>query len=477
MIFILEDSKRSVSTQKGENEQRSNMKKRLKENNMEKIFTELPPTKLFFRCAVPAVITSVFGALYSVVDGVFVGRYLGENALAAINLVMPVIMIVEAVANMIATGASVNMSMLLGEQKRENASKVFSFSVKFIILFSCVISFFGFFMTEDMVTLLASRATEEAIACSVEYLKIYAVFGPLVPIYFAMDNYLRVCGRQQLSMWIGVLSQLLNVVLDFVLIVIFRQGIAAAALASCISIVLGSVVMSVLFAGKRMSVYYTKENIPIKDFLGMIANGSSEFFSNIAASVMSVIMNLFLLKYGGTTAVAAFSVVMYVDSIIGMLNFGICDSLQPAISYCYGAGRIDRMKEIFHRVVIAMGTVAVISFLFMRLAGPGITGIFVKEGETQLMEMSMAAVRIFSFSYLVDWIDMCFSSCFTALNRPVRSLIVSLAGSLVFPVLFLILLTAMWGLNGVWLMAPVSAAASALLTLYLAKTLKWENNL
>ena len=101
------------------------------------LFIKLPPTKLFFRCAVPAVITSVFGALYSVVDGVFVGRFLGENALAAVNLIMPIIMIVEALSNMIATGASVNISILLGQQKREDAARVFSFFVKIILLRIC----------------------------------------------------------------------------------------------------------------------------------------------------------------------------------------------------------------------------------------------------------------------------------------------------------------------------------------------------
>ena len=109
------------------------------------MFATLPPTKLFFKCAVPAVVTSVFGALYSVVDGIFVGRFLGSDALAAINLIMPIIMIVEAISNMIATGASVNISMLLGKQKREEASAVFSFSIKFILAFSTVIGVLGFF--------------------------------------------------------------------------------------------------------------------------------------------------------------------------------------------------------------------------------------------------------------------------------------------------------------------------------------------
>ena len=167
-----------------------------------------------------------------------------------------------------------------------------------------------------------------------------------------------------------------------------------------------------------------------------------------------------------------FAIVMYVDSILGMLNFGICDSLQPAISYCYGAGHIDRMKAVFKCVVIASMITSVIAFLFMLLVGPCVAVMFIKEGDMDLMNVSLTAIRIFSFSYLVGWIDMCFSSFFTALDRPARSLIVSLFGTLVFPILGLVILTSIWQLNGVWLMASVAATASSILTLILAKTLK-----
>ena len=438
------------------------------------LFATQHPTKLFFRCAVPAVITSVFGALYSVVDGIFVGRYLGEDALAAVNLMMPIIMIVEAISNMIATGASVNISILLGEKKREEASRVFSFSVKFILTFSVAVSVLGFFLARPFVTLISPGATEKTVDYAVEFMKVYTLFGPLVPIYFATDNYLRVCGREKLSMAIGIATQLLNVLLDFLLIAVLKQGVWAAAVGSCASIVLGSLITLAMFLRKRMDVYYTKKNIPVSRFFRIVANGASEFFSTIAVSVMSVVMNLFLLKYGGMTAVAAFSIVMYVDSIVGMLNFGICDSLQPAISYCYGANLIDRMKAIFRRVVIASVVTSLVAFLFMLFAGPHVATVFIKPEDTDLLEVSRTAIRIFSFSYIVGWIDMCFSSFFTALDRPVRSFVVSLFGTLVFPVAFLFVLTAIWDLNGVWLMAGVSAAASGVLTLVLARTLKFK---
>ena len=422
------------------------------------LFIKLPPTKLFFRCAVPAVITSVFGALYSVVDGVFVGRFLGENALAAVNLIMPIIMIVEALSNMIATGASVNISILLGQQKREDAARVFSFSVKIILLFSCVIGVVGFFCASSFVTLIAPGANQEAIRLSTDYLQIYALFAPLVTIYFATDNFLRVCGKQKISMAISVATQAANVILDFILIVILHQGVKAAAIASCVSIAAGSVVTLILFLRKRMDVYYTKENISARQFLRITANGSSEFFSNIAASVMSVVMNLFA------------------NMFIAFFQMGIANGVQPILGYCYGAGQLNRMKAIFRRVLIAVSLTSVVTFFFMLLAGPHVAKLFIKPGNTELLRISATAIRIFSFSYLVGWVDLCFSSYFTALDRPVRSLLLSFFGTMVFPIVFLFLLTAVWGLNGVWLMTSVAAVASGLLALLLDRTLKLEHH-
>jgi len=435
-------------------------------------FVKLTPRQLFIRCAVPAMISSVFGALFSVADGLFVGRFIGEDALAAVNLIMPVIMIVESLSNMIATGASVNISMMLGEKRREDASAVFSFSVKFILAFSCVLGLLGFLLAKPFVILLAPGASTASIGYTIDYLKVYAISAPLLPIYFAMDNYLRVCSKEKLSMIIGIATQGLNIILNYIVVVVMGKGVTAVAITSCISIGIGSLYMLYFFAGRKADLYYTRLNISIRKFMRILVNGSSEFFSSIAVSVMSIVMNLFLLKYGGTTAVAAFSVVMYVDSIIGMLNFGLCDSLQPSISYCYGAGLMTRVKAIFRLVVIAASSTSLVAFVFMLLAGPHIAPIFIKPGETELLAASVTAIKLFSFSYIIGWVDMCYSSYFTALDRPFRSLLVSAFGTMIFPIIFLFVLTAKWGLNGVWLMPTIAGFASAILTLSLACTMK-----
>lgn len=436
------------------------------------IFEKLPPTRLFFRCAIPSMITMAFGALYQIADGLFVGRFIGQDALAAVNLIMPIITMVFAFSNMIATGASVRISVLLGEKKREEASCVFSFTIKVILLLSCVIGVVGLLFAETFVRLLSPGAAEQAIKYGVTYTRVYAAFSPLLPIYFATDNFLRVCGREKLSMWLGIGTQMLNIALDVILIVFLGQGVWAAAFTSCLAMALGSVITLWLFRGKRMDLYYTRQNIPASVFFSILANGSSEFFSNISMSVMSIVYNFFLLKYGGTTAVAAFSVIMYVDSMIGMLVFGMCDSLQPAISYCYGAGLSDKVRAIFKRILFGAVILSTASMFFMLFAGRYVAPLFVKPEDTQLLAVSIAGMKLFSLSYLTGWVDMCFSSYFTALERPVRSLITSFFGTLVFPVAFLFILTPAWQLNGVWLTSVAAPAVSAILTMILALTMK-----
>ena len=156
------------------------------------IFEKLPPTKLFFRLAIPSMITMVFAALYQIADGLFVGRFIGEDALAAVNLIMPNIMITFGLINLIATGASVRISVLLGEKKREEASDMFTFTLKVIFALSCAICILGLALAEPYVRFLAPGATEKAIEYAITYTRVYSAFSPIILIYHATDNATRV---------------------------------------------------------------------------------------------------------------------------------------------------------------------------------------------------------------------------------------------------------------------------------------------
>lgn len=418
------------------------------------------------------MITMAFSALYQVADGLFVGRFIGGDALAAINLIMPIIMIVFGFSNLIATGASVRISILLGEKKREEASVVFSFTLKVIFLLSCLIGVLGLVFSEPFVRFLAPGANEAAIDYGITYIRVYAAFSPLMLIYHATDNYLRACGKEKLSMWLSISTQLFNIVLDVILIAILGQGIWAAAFTSCIAMALGSVITLILFGKKRMDLYYVNGKVKRSVFFRILANGSSEFFSSVAMSVMSIVFNLFLLKYGGTTAVAAFSVIMYVDSIVGMLVFGMADSLQPAISYCYGAGLMKKATAVFKRMLLGAVVLSLASLFFMMFAGQYVAPLFVKPEDVELLAVSIIGMKLFSLSYLTGWVDMCFSSYFTAVERPARSMLTSFFGTLVFPIAALFVLTHFLDLNGVWLSALASCTVSAIFTIILYFTMR-----
>lgn len=436
------------------------------------IFEKLPPTRLFFRLAIPSMITMAFVSLYQIADGLFVGRFIGGDALAAINLIMPIIMIVFGFSNLIATGASVRISVLLGEKSREEASQVFTFTLKVIFLLSCALGIFGYVFAGPFVRFLAPGATELAIEYGITYIRVYAAFAPLMLISHATDNYLRVCGKEKLSMWIGIGTQTFNIILDVILIVFLGQGVWAAAFTSCLAMSLGAIITLILFRRGRMDLYYARGRVKKAVFFRILANGASEFFGSISMSVMSIVFNFFLLRYGGTTAVAAFSVIMYVDSFVGMFLFGMSDALQPAISYCYGAGRMDRVRAIFRRIILGAVALSLASLLFMMFAGQYVAPLFVKPEDTELLAVSIVGMKLFSLSYLTGWVDMCFSSYFTALERPVRSLLTTFFGTLVLPISALFILAPFLELNGVWLSALVSCTASAVLTVVLYLTMK-----
>lgn len=431
-------------------------------------FVKLDPTKLIMRCAIPSMVTMAFVGLYSMADGFFVGRFIGKDALAAINLIMPVLMTVFALSNMIATGSSVHISILLGQKKQAEASQVFSFSICFIVLLSCLLGIIGYLFATEIMALVAPGASELSLQYGVEYLRMYARFSPLLLVFFAVDNYLRVCSKEKLSMYLNIFTQVGNIILDILLIAYLGLGVSAAAFATCISLAVGSIISLWIFTEQRMDLYYIKPDVSLKEFMHILANGFSEFFSNISMSIMSMVLNFFILQYGGTIGVAALSIVLYVDGIVGNLIFGLCDAMQPAISYCYGAGRGDRVKAIFKYVLLGAVMLSLLSMLFLLYMGVNVAQLFIRPGDDELLLVLTECIRLFALSYLVGWVDMCFSSLFTALEKPMKSLLISLFGTLIFPIAFLYILSNYWGLTGIWLMPLVAGTASAILTLVLA---------
>ena len=427
----------------------------------EKLFESLPPTRLFFRCALPSMISMAMLSLYTVADGIFVGRYVGPNALAAVNLVMPLIMMSFALVDLVAVGSSVQISIRLGEKNERAANRIFSFCTGLIVALSCVIGLGGFFLAGQMVSLMGAEA--EVTAMGAEYMQVYAVFAPVIMVFFAVDNYLRICGRVRYSMILNVVTALLNIVLDFLFLVVFRWGVAAAAAASCLSIALGTVLGFLPFVMGRLPLRFVRGTISARQLGNILANGSSEFFSSIAGSVMMVILNSVLLRLSGSMAVAAFSIVMYVDSIVGSLLFGMADSIQPAISYNYGARKPERVKKTIRLAVFYAECIMLVGFCIFQFLPDKLLGLFA--ASDAMLTIGVPALRIICPHFLLAGAGIVLSSVFQALGNGVFSLTVSICRQLVVLIPAAWLLSRTGEVNMVWWAFIIAEVVSLALSL------------
>ncbi|MEG1585175.1 MAG: MATE family efflux transporter, partial [Anaerovorax sp.] len=177
------------------------------------IFETLSPTRLFFKCAIPSMMSMMFMSIYTMVDGIFVGRFIGENALVAVNLVMPLIMISFALSDMIAVGSSVQIAIKLGEKKQQEAGGILSLCTLLILIISVFIGFAAFFFAGPAVEMMG--ATKEVSKLALDYTRVFALFSPLIMLSFALDNYLRICGKVNYSLIVNVLMGLCNIFLDW----------------------------------------------------------------------------------------------------------------------------------------------------------------------------------------------------------------------------------------------------------------------
>ncbi|EHZ4886073.1 MATE family efflux transporter [Campylobacter lari] len=443
--------------------------------SLHNFYTNTNATILFYKCALPNMASAVFIYLYVIIDGIFVGRYLGTDALAAMNLVMPFIMISFALADMIAIGSSVQIAINLGKGKIEKARAIFSFCIILIFIISCIMGILGFFLTRPLSALMG--ADENIQNLSTEYMQIFALFAPFIMLAFAMDNYLRICGKTFYSMVVNITVALSNIVLDWLFIVVFEWSLFSAALATCLGMFLGTILSFIPFVFKNLILKFKRPMISLKILKNIIYNGSSEFFSNISSSIYTILANTILLKIAGNQALAAFSVILYLSTFTFALILSMCEAMQPAISYNYGYKNILRIQAIFKRMLIASSVFGTSIFLLTFFFNEIMVSFFNKNDEVDFANIAQNALMLFSFSFLLSWLGKLCASFFTALDKPMLSLIISMIQSFILPFVFIQILSHYFGLNGVWLTSFVSEVFMAFIASFLLyKTFKDLNS-
>ena len=428
----------------------------------EKEFAVLPIRKIFFKASIPNVLSMVFSSVYIIADGIFVGSYIGGDALAAINLLMPLLMIVFALSDMIAIGSSVNVSIFLGEGNIKKARRIFSSSVLIIMLIGGIFSLAGFVFGKQLIFKFIKDSS--LAQCAYSYSEVFFLFLPFIMPLFAMDNFLRVCGRARYSMWVNIIVSMLNIALDWLFIAKMKLGIEFSAYASVVSMLLGAVFSFAPFFTKKITLHFSKPIIYLKEFAAIVYNGSSEFLSRIAGSVMAAIANTLLLSLAGATAVASYGIVMYIDTLMIGILYGILDSIQPTVSYNLGAKRKDRALGFFNLSCMVSSAFSIFCMLAILFFRRELAYLFAKN-DVEIIKMTSAALLLFIPSYLFTWFNMVTGTFLTAMDKPKESLIIMGANICIFPLLSFSLLVPILGVYGVFLTSFFSSFMTFILAL------------
>ena len=428
----------------------------------DKLFAHTSPARIFLLAAIPGAVSMLASSLYQTLDGMFVGQGLGSTAFAAINLAMPFVIINFAVADLIGVGSSVPISISLGQGRRDDADQIFSSSVLMIIAASTVLGAFMFLLAPALMTLMGAEGDFHRLAT--QYLRVYAAFSPVTTLVFATDNYMRICGKTQGSMWLNIFMSCCSATLEFLFIIVLGGGVWAAALGTCLSMAISLAIAIMPFILGRRNLRFVRPRITLAMVRRILANGTPNFLNNIAGRITSIVMNMMLVRMGGQDAVSVYGTLMYADGLVQPVMYGMVDSLQPAIGYNWGAGKKSRVRAIEKCAIAAAVSVCAISFLVIHGIPELVVRIFVDESQTALLAMAIPALTVFSYAYLTRWISFTTQSFMLAIEKPHYAAAISISTAFIFPLALLFLLQG-FGLDGIWFNFAGSNILAAILSL------------
>ena len=427
------------------------------------------------------LVTSIFSMLAMttawIIDGIFVGRFVGPRGIAAINLSYPIMSISFGISVMIAIGGSTLAAAAKGGKREKEGNRYFSATNASVAFFSLVFTVTGLIFKKQLISFLGADMVLSSFVS--EYLTVILYFVFPMVIAYTFDVFIRNSGSPGFSVITLTAGSVLNILLDWLFVGRLGFGLKGAAYATGISQLAAAMVQSLFFFTKASIFRFTSPLIPLKSVIKMLYNGSSEFINEMSAGITAYMFNIILMKRIGPDGVSAFSIFNYIMLIAVMIFFASAQSIQPEINYCFGAGYKDRIKKMF-----LMGTVfnivAGIIFFNAVFFKAGILAHLFTGRETSLDALVADIARCYSFAFLISGINIVSSAFFTSVQKAGESALIASSRGLVFVVINLLILPFFLGNTGIWLTVPVSE----LLTLFISafyiikdRTLGKENTL
>ncbi|MDD7271736.1 MAG: MATE family efflux transporter [Spirochaetales bacterium] len=423
-----------------------------------------------FRFTLPSICMMLFTSVYLVIDGYFVSNFIGKTALAAVNMIYPVIMIIGSIGFMLGTGGSALVAKTMGEGDDEKAKRLFTLIYLTSIVVGLVLTIPSFIFLDKIAYFLGAR--DELLENSITYGRILLSTVVLFVVQMESQVFFITAEKPKLGLVMTVLSCGTNIILDALFCAILNLGVPGAAAATAVSQAIGGTIPLLYFTFKRKGrLYFTKTTFDKKALLKSASNGFSELLSNTSAAVIGMLFNAQLLRYVGENGVAAYSVLMYVSMVFVAIFIGFSGGISPVISYNYGSENHKELKSITHKLLTLIIITSLLMLFFSLYMASPLSRLFVGYDE-ELYKMTVRGFYIYSFSFIFAGISIFSSSFFTALNNGPVSAAISFLRTFVLQLIFVLVLPPILGIDGIWLSIVFAEIISFFISLYFLITKK-----
>lgn len=421
--------------------------------------------KTILQFSIPSIIAMLLETVITITDGYFTGNYVGENALAAINLGLPILYFYLGAGLCVGVGGTVICGKLLGARDSEKASEVFSQTVVTAAVVCVIISAVVFLLFSPIMKLL--DADGELSAPFTQYYQIMLGCYPLMVLGTVLGMFIRMDGKPKVCMMVSIASCIANAILDSLLVGRLALGVAGSAIASLVVQFLAIVVQAAFFLGRSHSIRFRRFRFDPAVCLETILNGSSEFIGEMASAISMFAFNYVLMKYVGASGVAAFTILGFAVYGYSMIAIGFGQGLTPLVSICWGAKEWETamaLRKRTNRILLGIGALFAGFFWVLGKRYAGLFGC-----STGVADMVSAGFRFYAITFLIMGYDVTNSMYFTSCGDPLNSAIISTLRGIVLLLTFIFLFPAIWGMTGVWMAAPATEALTAVVSAFLLR--------
>ncbi len=416
--------------------------------------------KRLLRYTYPSILMLIFTSIYGIVNGFFISNFVGKTPFAAVNFIMPFLMMLGCAGFMFGTGGSALIAIRMGQGKTEEANELFSLIIYVSAGFGLVLTLLGFVFLRPVAALMGAEG--RLLAHCITYGRIVLAALPFLILEFEFQCLFATAGKPKLGLAVTAAAGIVNMALDALFVAVFQWGIEGAAAATAISQFFGGAIPLLYFGRRNKSLLrLTKCRFDRRALFNTCTNGSSELMTNISMSLVNMLYNIQLMKYVGENGVSAYGVLMYVSLIFQAVFLGYAVGAAPVISYHHGAGNTQECKSLLKKSLVLTASFSLLMLLAGQTLARPLTLLFVGY-DPELMSLTVRAFAIFSFSFLFSGFAIFGSSFFTALGDGLTSALISFLRTLLFQCAAVLLLPLIWGVDGIWC-STVSAEILALI--------------